>query len=561
MLNLILITVITFHLIRILLNIKIDRSYLSCGIFGLAGVSKFTTSQQHKIRYKIKMLGLYNEERGGDGCGIYINKEIIKGVGTTHKNFPNFISKIEIPLPEETHQIIGHCRKGSRGQDTLENTHPHHEGETVLVHNGTLSNVYELERKYPTKGVVTYNDSRALCRMLDVYGTDVLEDYEGSAALAWLNTKDPEVLYLFHGASKTTAYGKVEEERPMFILPSIDGIYFSSMLNSLEAIRENEEEVVYILPHNQVCVYEKGKLIKTIDIHREEKNIKTSFTQGGCSNHYTSYPPVKNEKENDGKIPDSSMIWSEKPPSIIRDVYFHKNRYWDNTSNEVCHGIMKLTDKGYISDDGIDYYFYKGVMIKDKMSYEELIAGEDTFHWLRDPDVNNFAYHISKYARQVVTNFYGEGVKVSNYSRFCFWDNGQRAIKTFSPKFSSRQYVFKNAFLFNVTSSIGEPAPLTVGTYEKPAENTKLNNVFDFVFTSQNQAYDILNTDGMSVLYVYFESKGSVIDPYDSVTSLILEGIRKSKSINEVLGDKEASELARQYKNYLETESKKKLII
>ena len=64
-----------------------------CGIFGYAGVNP------NKINIdKINTLGILNEVRGVDSCGIAMDGQILKGVGQLAK-FRNFAARYRIDNP------------------------------------------------------------------------------------------------------------------------------------------------------------------------------------------------------------------------------------------------------------------------------------------------------------------------------------------------------------------------------------------------------------------------------------------------------------------------------
>ena len=73
---------------RKLFNIK--TNVLSCGIYGFSGKSNISKSDLRMALQKFKILGLYNETRGRDSCGVYVNGEIFKGTGPK-KLFTDFI--------------------------------------------------------------------------------------------------------------------------------------------------------------------------------------------------------------------------------------------------------------------------------------------------------------------------------------------------------------------------------------------------------------------------------------------------------------------------------------
>lgn len=90
-----------------------------CGIFG------YIYSKNSKLDKKgFNILGVNNDSRGGDSCGIFIDGKVEYGVNKT-KLYSNFFK--ESKLLKETNKCkiaLGHCRKASVGNISLETAQP-----------------------------------------------------------------------------------------------------------------------------------------------------------------------------------------------------------------------------------------------------------------------------------------------------------------------------------------------------------------------------------------------------------------------------------------------------
>ena len=141
-----------------------------CGIFGFASNKndkKFAVD-------KFAMLGIFNDKRGGDSCGAFIDGEINWGVDKS-KLFINFIRDTPfVSSFKDTHVdiAVGHCRKASVGTIGLSTAQPveirnedTNEIEFVFTHNGTLLNHQELADKYLCKVPQHYTDSQIRSQM------------------------------------------------------------------------------------------------------------------------------------------------------------------------------------------------------------------------------------------------------------------------------------------------------------------------------------------------------------------------------------------------------------
>ena len=269
-------------LLQLIMNFifKVDRSKVFCGIVAFCGKAALNDMQKLIVLTKIKILALFNQERGGDGCGMLINGQIYKGYedwqATPKKNtkaFKDFFSDPEIQqLSYEKGVIIAHTRKGTMGGTGKENNHPFvvepFSGDERLritgVHNGSISNMMKL----CTKHDVDYNawkvDSHGLYMLMDKVGPEVLKEYEGHAALVWTLDGEPNSLFVYHGGYCDYKDEKIEdmvEERPMYFLETPEGIYLSSMATALDAIISKGEEVL-CLEYNCIYQIKNGKFTK-----------------------------------------------------------------------------------------------------------------------------------------------------------------------------------------------------------------------------------------------------------------------------------------------------------
>ena len=230
-----------------------------CGIFAWSGKDPKKFNKD-----KFDKLGIFNIDRGKDSCGVSFDGEVYYGLNT-EKLYSKFIVNREIK-PLKYPVVIGHTRQASFGNIVNEkNAHPfgfgnNSEGnyEFVGCHNGTLYNhkdlasTFKIDTAETIKVQYDYNpngfyesvrqkiDSEILLEI--IYKTKnfkVLSQYNGAAALVFTNTNEPNVIYVWKGASKWYDYTNyhVEEERPLFYYKETkNSLYISSIQESLETI-------------------------------------------------------------------------------------------------------------------------------------------------------------------------------------------------------------------------------------------------------------------------------------------------------------------------------------
>lgn len=418
-----------------------------CGLWGLSG------KKGKAINFnKLMVLGLFNQPRGTDSCGYYCNGHIDKGIGI-ESHFDAFIAKNQLKAGTlKTKVFMGHTRKSTCGQHNFENAHPHVvNNNLVQTHNGKIEDIWKLCNKYNVNHTKIHVDSIGLAELIAQEGPKkILDEYKGTAALAFTYMEKPEALYLYHGASKEKVDGEVVTERPLWFLRQPEGIYYSSLPSSLEAIKipsEEEDMQVFSLKPNNVWEIIDGKFTGDyINIEREENNISTTVTPvGGNSYQNTLFlPPASKPLLG---LPD--IITQEAPPLNVygNNVYYFQGRFykvekrfykpsWNSIT--ILHGKYIIARTGYISDslmpkDGREeeFYFLNGIMIKSEREYQTLkdnsIFGGtlETFKLLSESSKYPIFHHNA--STSAGTNlWYHKGKIVSN--------------DTFCPKFSGKHY-------------------------------------------------------------------------------------------------------------------------
>jgi predicted glutamine amidotransferase len=387
-----------------------------CGIWGYNGDSPPNENA-------LKILAMYNLNRGDDGVGVFWDGKIIKGVGT-EANIFRFLEKHALLPIEKLFTVIGHNRKSTAGANTIANCHPfsyftkkQNQKEeipfAVGAHNGTIKNREELIKKYKVQSQNV--DSEEILNIIinsyfDEKNIDVLNDYEGFGCFVWTFPKENK-LFIFRG--KSGQGEDVSGERPMFYWKKQgeNKIYISSMKDSLLSICNDEGKEIKEFEANKIHIIENGVLStfkRTFD--RTARNFVEPYTQTytytsnvknvDAKDVFINFPSkviAKFNKKNPKRDSNGNVMLATEPFIDIRElmkirkdktlggkIHFCAGRWWKNghvIGNRLKEGdSLILDDNGYFASSNShdkktakEYFFWGGWMCKSKESMEEMI--------------------------------------------------------------------------------------------------------------------------------------------------------------------------------------------
>ena len=169
-------------------------------------------------------------ERGADAVGY-----AYRGPGDTYatvvkQRTPASQLLDRVTVPDAANQLLVHVRDYTKGHPSIAaNNHPVRHGPVVGIHNGIILNDDELlaphscARAEPRMTV----DSEAIFAIAAHSRNDAraLEHLRGAMAAAWLDEREPGVVYLARGSG-----------RPLWLGQGRAGIFFASTKLALEVV-------------------------------------------------------------------------------------------------------------------------------------------------------------------------------------------------------------------------------------------------------------------------------------------------------------------------------------
>ncbi len=167
-------------------------------------------------------------ERGADAVG-YAYRGPAETYPTVVKQRTPASKLLErVSVPESANQLLVHVRDYTKGHPSIAaNNHPVRHGPVVGIHNGIILNDDELLAPHSCSRIEPRMtvDSEAIFAVAAHSRNDAraLEHLRGAMASAWIDAREPGVIFLARGIG-----------RPMWIGEGRDGVFFASTKTALE---------------------------------------------------------------------------------------------------------------------------------------------------------------------------------------------------------------------------------------------------------------------------------------------------------------------------------------
>ena len=243
-----------------------------CGIIGYVGKNKTINVLINGLKFL--------EYRGYDSSGIaYIQNNQIKIIKSTGK-----VQELEKKIDQNILSDIGigHTRWATHGIPNEVNAHPHHQGNTTIVHNGIIENYIELKKKlaknYQFK---SETDTEVVCALIDSLSKKeskllaikhAMEKIIGSFAIAIIFDDEKDTIYA------------IRKDSPMIIANKDNESFISSDIAAILKYTNKyyllEEKEIAKINKDKITIYNNNLQIIDKTIHVYQKSINDAMKNG-----------------------------------------------------------------------------------------------------------------------------------------------------------------------------------------------------------------------------------------------------------------------------------------
>ena len=352
-----------------------------CGIFGIINSKKQVFNSD-----LFNVLGILNDSRGGDSCGIFIDGALEYGT-EKEKYFYDFLSTSKILKNVKFSTIaLGHCRKASVGTISKKTAQPvviykNNKPDFVLIHNGTIYNYGDLAKKYiPNIDITGMTDSQVMANIFYNAGYDCLSEYYGGSVFFIVDYRsNPAKILMFKGKSREFEYtnADVKEERPFYFANIDNSFVFSSIPTYFKAFKPNitvqtiNPNVLIELKNSKLyCVHEYDRSTvsqagqyRFKDGYRNYYNYPTQ-TQSNVSQvtNKPTYGWYMDDYDDDDIFPETNtnkyIYYANR-----RDLYIMDGKNVTGTYNVNKFGRLNIDPK---KEQLFTLNFWEGVLLKNK---------------------------------------------------------------------------------------------------------------------------------------------------------------------------------------------------
>ena len=199
-----------------------------CGIAGYSLRSRSSVGRMLAAQALLAAIA----ERGADAVGYAYRGGDDAYATVVKQRTPASQLLDRVSVPDAATQLLVHVRDYTKGHPSIPaNNHPVRHGPVIGIHNGIITNDDELlaphscARSEPRMTV----DSEAIFALAAHSRSDAhaLETLRGAMATAWLDEREPRVVYVARGAG-----------RPLWLGEGRDEVFFASTRRALEIVEQ-----------------------------------------------------------------------------------------------------------------------------------------------------------------------------------------------------------------------------------------------------------------------------------------------------------------------------------
>lgn len=240
-----------------------------CGIVSIIQ-KDWTKTLNYAAEKAFSVMLFADAVRGTDGTGYFYFNNQKKQVLFQKKGKPSWAAMPEMvdikKLAGTARWIVGHNRKATMGSGLDSEAHPFIHQDITLVHNGTLSNFFQL--KYDLKSNITVDSEVIPHLLMKDSPKKALEKLEGAYALVWHNDLKDRI---FYARNKERPLWRVETEDFIALVSEPDLAVWAFARNDI-TVTHKEEVPVGVIHEMLWNKANKLQVIKTPFTPAEPKN-------------------------------------------------------------------------------------------------------------------------------------------------------------------------------------------------------------------------------------------------------------------------------------------------